>query len=250
VKISVITVCFNAVKTIEDTIVSVAEQKFHDIEHMVVDGASTDGTQEIVRKYSGTIAKWVSEPDNGIYDAMNKGVAMVTGDVVGFLNADDVYVDSGVLSKIAAVFEADDVHACYGDVVFVRDDLKTVVRYYRSNRFAPERLAYGWMPAHPTLFLKRDLLGLYGGFKTDYQIAADYELVARLFWKHGIKYKYIPEVLVKMRVGGVSTRGVKSNYILSKEIVRACRENSIRTNLLKVFLKYPLKFTELFRRPV
>ena len=246
-KISVVTVCFNAEKTIEDTIRSVLNQDFGGIEHIVIDGASTDGTKAVINKYESCIASSLSEPDEGIYDAMNKGIRLATGDVIGFLNADDIFADSGVLSRVASAFQESPVQACYGDVVFVRDDPDKIVRHYRSSRFTPERLAYGWMPAHPALYLKRELFQLYGGFKTDYRIAADYELVARLFWLHRISYRYLPEVLVKMRIGGVSTRGIKSNYILSKEIVRACGENGIRTNLLKVALKYPLKLAELFR---
>lgn len=249
-KISVITVCFNSVDTIEDAIRSVAAQKYSDVEYIVIDGASSDGTQRVVERCNAVVSKWVSEPDNGIYDAMNKGIALASGDVVGFLNADDLYAHPNVLSTVAKALAAKNVDACYGDVVFVRGDLRKVVRYYSSSRFAPERLAYGWMPAHPTLFLKRDIFRDYGCFKTDYRIAADYELVVRLFRRHRIGYHYIPDVLVKMRVGGVSTRGVKSNYILSREIVRACRENGVKTNLFKVLLKYPAKLMELVRRPL
>lgn len=248
-KITVVTVCFNAVKTIEDTIASVAAQSYANVEHIVVDGASTDGTQEILMKHNNTIAKWISGKDKGIYDAMNKGISLATGDVIGFLNADDVYAHPDVLSRVAQTMSADGIQACFGDVVFVRGDLQKVVRYYRSSRFSPKRLAYGWMPAHPTLFVKTEIIRDCGGFRTDYQIAADYELVTRLFWNRRVKYRYIPEVLVKMRVGGVSTQGFRSNYTLSKEIVRACRDNGIKTNLFKASLKYPLKVTELFRRP-
>jgi len=249
-KISVITVVFNGEKTISDTIESVSSQDYSNIEHIIVDGASTDGTTALIEKQKENISAFVSERDNGIYDAMNKGVKLATGDLVGFLNADDIYAHSTVLSRVADTFCKCNVDACYGDLVYVRDDLSTIVRYYRSNIFSPEMLAYGWMPAHPTLFIKRELFYKYGGFKTDYEIAADYEMVARLFWKHRIRYKYIPDVLVKMRMGGVSTSGVRSNYILSKEIVRACKENDIRTSLPKVLLKYPLKIMELFTRPV
>lgn len=248
-KITVITVCRNAIRTIEDAIRSVASQTYKNVEHIIVDGASTDGTQDVVRKHEKLLAKWISEPDRGIYDAMNKGVSMATGDVVGFLNADDVYAHSDVLSEVAGILSSEDVQACYGDVVFVGDDLETVVRYYRSKGFSPKKLAYGWMPAHPALYLRRELFETYGYFKTDYEIAADYELVARLFGATGIRYRYVPEVFVKMRMGGVSTRGIRSNYILNKEIVRACRENGIETNIFKVLMKVPLKMMELIVRP-
>ena len=248
-KISVVTVCWNAAATIEDTIRSVADQTYPDVEHIVIDGASTDSTTGIIRKFESNITKWVSEPDQGIYDAMNKGIALASGDVVGFLNADDIYAHPEILAKVAQVLRDESIQAVYGDVVFVRDDLQTVVRYYRSHRFTAGKLAWGWMPPHPSIFLRKHMFEKYGLFKTDYRIAADYELVTRLFAKHGVRCRYLPGVSVKMRIGGVSTRGVKSNYILSQEIVRACRENGIKTNLLKVSLKYALKVMELFMRP-
>ncbi len=248
-KISVVTVCRNTESTIEDTIRSVAGQTCRSVEHIIIDGASTDGTLDIVRKYESVVTKWVSEPDQGIYDAMNKGIALASGDVIGFLNADDIYAHPEVLSEVAQAFRDESIQAVYSDVVFVRDDLQTIVRYYRSHRFTAGKLAWGWMPPHPSIFLRKHMFEKYGLFKTDYRIAADYELVTRLFAKHRVRYRYLPGVSVKMRVGGVSTRSVKSNYILSQEIVRACRENGINTNLLKVSLKYPLKVMELFIRP-
>lgn len=248
-KLSVITVCRNAENTIEDTIRSLASQTYSNVEYVIVDGASTDKTTDIIRKYESVISKWVSEPDHGIYDAMNKGLAMVSGDVVGFLNADDVYAQPDILEVVARHLDSNEVDACFGDVVFVKDDLETIVRYYRSSGFAPEKLAYGWMPAHPALYLKKALYEKYGNFRTDYQIAADYELVVRLFGANRIRYSYVPEVFVKMRIGGVSTRSWKSNLVLNKEIVRGCRENGIRTSLFRVLLKFPLKLMELFVRP-
>ncbi len=248
-KISVVTVCRNTESTIEDTIRSVAGQTCRGVEHIIIDGASTDGTLDIVRKYESVVTKWVSEHDQGIYDAMNKGIALASGDVIGFLNADDVYARPEVLAEVVQALGDESIQAVYGDVVFVRDDLQTIVRYYRSNRFKVGKLAWGWMPPHPSIFLKKHMFEKYGLFKTDYRIAADYELVTRLFARHKVRYRYLPGVSVKMRVGGVSTRGVKSNYILSQEIVRACRENGISTNLLKVSLKYPFKVMELFIRP-
>jgi len=246
-KISIITVCHNAAGTIMDALHSVRKQSYHHIEHIVIDGASTDKTLDIIRECPST--RWTSEPDEGIYDAMNKGLTMASGDVIGFLNADDVYAHEDVLAHVAAIFEQEEIQACYADLVYVRDDLETVVRYYRSSQFTPDRLAYGWMPAHPTLFLRRELFDRYGEFKTDYKIAADFELCARLFCKYRITARYVPETWVKMRMGGVSTQGIKSNILLSREIVRACRENGIKTNLFKVCLKYPRKMLELITRP-
>jgi glycosyltransferase involved in cell wall biosynthesis len=246
-KISVITVAFNAEKTIGDTIHSVAAQAWDEVEHIVIDGASTDGTLGVILNNEDKITKWISEADHGLYDAMNKGIDLATGDVIGFLNADDIYANDNVLTRVGSVLRGG-IDGCYADVDFVRNDLRTVVRRYRSDRFHIGRLAYGWMPAHPSLFLRRELFERYGAFKLDYRIAADYELVVRFFYRFKIKAVYVPEVWVKMRLGGVSNRNLMSNYILSREIVRACRENGIQTNMFRVLLKYPLKMMEYVRR--
>jgi len=246
-RVSVITVAHNAAGTIEDAILSVGAQTYADVEHIVVDGASGDGTVDIIRRHQDRIARWISEPDEGIYDAMNKGIDLATGDVIGFLNADDVFASPGVLSRIAGVMEDSRLDGCYADVVYVRPDTGVVIRRYRSDRFSPDRLAYGWMPAHPALYLRREVFEQCGKFRTDYAIAADYELIARVFGKYRRKARYLPEVWVKMRPGGVSTRGLRSNWIISREIVRACRENGIPTNLFRVCLKYPMKMMEMFR---
>ena len=246
--ISVITVVYNAADTIADTLGSVASQTYSNIEYIVVDGGSSDGTLAVIEKYRDVITHFVSEPDAGIYDAMNKGIGLATGDVVGFLNADDIFADAGVLGRVALAMQNTSVQACFGDVVFVGDDMETAVRYYRSSGFSLGRLAYGWMPAHPSLYLRRDLFDRYGNFRTDYEIAADYELVARLFGKHRISYVYLPWVFVKMRLGGVSTKGLRNSFILNREIVRACEENLISTNMFKVLLKIPSKLSEFFIR--
>ncbi len=248
--ISVITVSFNAADTITDTIESVLSQSHDNIEYIVVDGASTDETKGIIESYSDDDVTWVSGPDDGIYDAMNKGISMATGAVVGFLNADDVFASNDVLSRVACAMESTSCQACYGDVVFVKNDLKTVTRYYSSKGFSPKKLAYGWMPAHPSLYLRRELFEQYGKFKTNYLIAADYELVVRLFAVHRINYRYISHVLVKMRVGGVSTKSLRNRLILNREIVRGCNENGIKTNLFKVLMKFPFKIMEMILRPL
>lgn len=175
---------------------------------------------------------------------------MATGDVVGILNADDYYVDAHVLQKVAAAFEEKNVHAVFADLVFVHpDNLDKVVRYYRADRFTPEMFAYGWMPPHPTFFIRREAYDEYGLFKTDYRIAADFELLARFLFRHKLSYYYLPEVIVKMRTGGVSTRNLKSNLILNREIIRACGENGINTNAFKVYSKYLNKVFQLVSRP-
>lgn len=248
-KLSIITAVLNAEETIKDTIESIASQSYTDVEHIVVDGASTDRTLEIIHRYQDHIT-WHSEPDHGIYDAMNKGVALATGDVIGFLNADDVYADGAVLERVAKEFANSDVDACYGDLVFVDPrNIKKIVRYYSCKHFSPAKIAGGWMPAHPSLFFRKSVYEKYGPFKEDYKIAGDYEFVARVFGKYQITSSYIPSILVKMRTGGMSTRSWKSNMILNNEMVRACRENGIKTNLIRIYLKYPIKLLELLKRP-
>lgn len=247
---SIITTVYNGAATIEDTILSVASQSYPDIEHIIIDGSSTDGTLSLIKKHGNKVAKFISEPDNGIYDAMNKGISIATGDIVGILNSDDVYYNNQCISTVVSEFQKQSVGSIFADLVYVcRDNLQKVVRYYSSANFSPRKFAFGWMPAHPTFFVRRKLYEKYGKFKTDYTIAADYELLVRFLAKHKITYSYVPEVLVKMRVGGTSTKSLKSNWILNKEIVRACAENGIKTNILKVLSKYPTKILQLIKKP-
>lgn len=248
-KVSIITACFNSVRTIAGALESVANQSYPQIEHIVVDGGSGDGTLDVVRAHGARIAKVLHGPDRGIYDALNKGVAATSGDVIGFLHSDDVYAGPGVIEEVARRMAAESLDALYGDVAFVRgDDFDRVVRVYSSRRFRPSRLAWGWMPAHPALFLSRKLFQQYGLFKIDYAIAGDFEFVARIFAKPTFRYAYLPRVLVKMRTGGVSTRGFRSTLTLNREVLRACRENGIPSNYLKILSKYPAKALEfLFR---
>ncbi|MDP2809656.1 MAG: glycosyltransferase family 2 protein, partial [Rhodocyclaceae bacterium] len=247
-KVSVITVCFNSAATIADTLRSVAEQTHADVEHIVVDGGSKDGTMEIIAGMPNRIARLVSEPDCGIYDAMNKGLALATGDIVGFLNADDVYAHDGVLAGMATIVQAEGLDILYGDVALFHPG-KTLrpFRRYRSESFSPARIAWGWMPAHPALFVMRRVFECAGYFKTDYRIAGDFEFVARLFGQGGLRYRHLPEVLVRMRAGGVSTAGWRNTVLLNREVLRACRENGIDTNIFKILSKYPLKLLEFVR---
>jgi hypothetical protein len=181
---------------------------------------------------------------------MNKGLRVATGAIIGILNSDDFYIDNQVLEKVAGVFIDKKVDAVYADLVYVNpDNLNKVVRYYRAANFTPDKFAYGWMPPHPTFFVRREIYEKYGLFKTDYKIAADYELLVRFIAKYRISCHYIPEVIVKMRTGGASTKSFKSNWILNKEIVRACAENGIKSNLFKVYLKYLTKVFQLVSKP-
>jgi glycosyltransferase involved in cell wall biosynthesis len=243
-KISVITVCFNSAATIGDTLRTVAEQTYSDVEHIIVDGGSHDETVRLAAAQLHSKGVIVSEADNGIYDAMNKGLRLATGDVIGFLNADDFYAGNWVLEQIAQSM-ASGIDAVFGDAEFVHPArLGIPVRRYRSARFHPSRLAWGWMPAHPTLYLRRELFERFGNFKSDYRIAGDFELVARMFHEGHLNYLYLPRVLVRMRTGGVSTGGFRNSLLLNREVLRACRENGISTNWPMLLSKYPAKLLE------
>ena len=245
-KISVITVCYNSHATIAGAIQSVVDQQLPEVEHIVIDGGSTDGTLAILERFRPHLAVLVSEPDNGIYDAMNKGLALATGDVVCFLNADDVYADATVLAEVAQQMCAHQLDALLADVGFFNaSDPTRMTRRYRSDRFSPEQLAWGWMPAHPGLFLTRDVVQRVGKFKTDYRIAGDYEYVVRTFHRKNLHYKHLPRILVNMQAGGVSNSSWRNRLLLNREVVRACNENGINTNLFKILVKYPFKLLEL-----
>ena len=246
-KISLLTVSFNSASTIKDTIESIRSQNYKDIEYIIVDGNSTDGTITILKSYDSFISKWISEPDKGIYDAMNKAIKMATGEVVGILNSDDFYANHQILAQVAKEFSDPSIDVVFGDLVFVdSQNLSKTVRKYSSAKWHPGKFAWGFMPAHPTVFIRRKYYDQFGLFKTDYKIAADYELLIRFLFVHQLRYKYLPITMVKMRRGGVSSRNLMSNVILNNEIIRGCRENGIRTNVVMVYLKYFRKLSELF----
>ena len=247
-KVSIITVVWNNKNTIKDAIDSVLNQTYKDIEYIIIDGASTDGTVEIVQSYGGKVSKFVSEPDKGLYNAMNKGVALSTGDVVGILNSDDFYIDEFVIEKVVKEFEEKNVDSVYADLVYVEPkNLNKTVRYYDSSKFNPSKFSYGWMPAHPTFFVKKDTYEKHGVFRTDLKIAADFDILIRFLLTHKISYSYMQEVLVKMRVGGVST-SFNSIWINNIETLRVCRDNGIKTNIFKILSKYPAKISGLLKK--
>ncbi len=247
-RVSIVTVCFNSAATLPATLASVASQTGADIEHIVIDGGSTDGTAAILESHRPQLAYVISEPDHGIYDAMNKGVRQAKGQIIAFLNADDVYAHEQVIAHVVQAMEREHLDALFGDVAFVSaDDPMRIRRRYSSARFTPTRIAWGWMPAHPALFLRREVFERVGPFRTDYRIAGDFEFVARAFWPGTLRYRHLPEVLVKMRTGGISTSGWQNTLLLNREVLRACRENGIPSNMLKILSKYPWKFPEFFR---
>ncbi|HEY3432245.1 MAG TPA: glycosyltransferase family 2 protein [Rhodocyclaceae bacterium] len=247
-KISVITVCYNSAKTMERALRSVSEQDYQHVEHIVIDGGSSDGSADILAAYRSRLAHLVCEPDHGIYDAMNKGLALARGEVICFLNADDYYASPKVLSQVARKMRGQKLDALIGDVGYFREKApQRIVRRYRSDRFTPERLAWGWMPAHPALFLSRKVVQRVGKFKTDYRIAGDFEFIIRAFHGHTLHYEHIPEILVHMQTGGASTGGWSSKVLLNREVLRACRENGLQTHMLKILSKYPAKLMEIMR---
>lgn len=227
-KISVVTAVFNNRETIGAAIDSALSQVDVEFELIVIDGGSTDGTLDVLRAYGDRLALLVSEPDRGMYDALNKGIQLATGDVVGFLHSDDLFADESVLTRIAAAFAVPDVGAVYGDLLYVSKDAPdVVVRYWKAGAFSQDRLGWGWMPPHPTFYVRRSIYQRLGVFDLRYRIAADYDTMLRFLGKGKIRADYIPEVLVKMRLGGASNRSFANIVRKSKEDYLALRRNDV-----------------------
>lgn len=229
-RFTIITATYNAARTLRETLASVASQSIT-VEHLLIDGGSTDDTLAIARRYGKHLAKVVSEPDQGMYDAMNKGIAMASGEVVGMLNADDRYAGPDVLEKVAGVFADPDVEACYGDLVYFRDGKdgkKRIVRYWKAGQYHSRRFYWGWMPPHPTFFVRRSVYERFGGFRLEFGTAADYELMLRFLLKHPIRVAYIPEVLVEMRVGGRSNASLGARLEAHRNDRLAWKVNGLR----------------------
>lgn len=236
-KISVITISFNSASTIRDTIESVLSQDYPDVEYIVVDGKSKDETVEILKSYGDKI-KWISEPDKGIYDAMSKGVKLATGDVVGIINSDDYYPDNQTLSRVAKAFENSAIEAVYGDLQYVDfSDSSKVVRNWKSGEYNKENFLKGWMPPHPTFFLKKSVYDKYGYYDATFKSAGDYELMLRMLYRHNIKAGYIPHVQMKMRVGGVSNVSLKNRIRANKEDRRAWKINDLKPRWYTLYAK-------------
>ena len=244
-KISLITVCKNSEGNITNCIESVLSQTYKNREYILVDGGSTDGTVEKIKKCDSRISKWISEEDDGIYDAMNKGINMSSGDVIGFLNSDDIYAAPSILESVAKNFEDNDIDSCYGDLVYVsKDDTNQVIRNWKSCEFNYKLFKNGWHPPHPTFFVKKNIYEKYGVFDTKYKIGADYALMLKFLIKHKISVKYIPEVLVKMRVGGNSNKNLFNILRANLECYRAWKENDLDISPLFIFKK---PFFKLFQ---
>ena len=243
-KISIITVCYNAEKTIESTINSVITQNYNEIEYIIVDGNSTDNTMNIVYKYRDQIDIIITEKDNGIYDAINKGIRLASGEIIGLLNSDDELFDITIISKIANVFNnSPKLDSIIGDIIFLNDNNK-IIRKYTSKNWTINKFSWGFMPPHPSFYCKKDLFHKYGFYNTKFKIAADFDLLVRFLNINKISFYYLPTSIVKMKLGGVSTKGFSSFLIINKEIYQVCKLNGIKTNYLKLLSKYFIKIFE------
>ncbi|MFC2127986.1 glycosyltransferase family 2 protein [Bacteroidota bacterium] len=241
-KISIITVCYNSAATIEKTIQSVAAQTYKNLEYIVVDGNSNDATLSIIKKYDSVITKWISEPDKGLYDAMNKGIALATGDIVGILNSDDTFATETVLEEVAHFHANNTIDASVGNIVQHNKQGK-ILRKYLAKNWLPEKLKIGFMPAHPAIFFKRELFENYGTYALDFKIGADYELITRFFLKNKISWRYSGITTTAMLIGGVS-----SYKLITKEIAKALNRNNIEFSYAKIFLRGLWKLGGLFNK--
>jgi glycosyltransferase len=246
-KISLITVTYQSASTLISTIDSVRSQNFSDFEYIVIDGGSTDATKEILKNNGDVVSYWISEPDRGVYDAMNKGIELASGDVIGFLHADDVLASPEVLMKVYDNYNKSSFHLLYGDLEYVSAyNISKVVRYWRSGTFRQPLLQRGWMPPHPTVYVSRDFFRKVGRYNLDYRISADYEWLLRAFSIASTRVKYLPEVMVRMRMGGVSNRSLKNIIIKSGEDLKALRQNRVG-GFRTLFWKNASKLTQFVR---
>ena len=246
-KISIITVCYNSAATIETTIQSVAAQTYKDIEYIVVDGNSKDATVAIIKKHEDIITKWVSEPDKGLYDAMNKGVALATGDIIGILNSDDTFYNNTVLEEVAKFHNSNNIDASVGNIVQHKENGK-VVRRYSAQDWHPEKLKIGFMPPHPSIFFKKKLFQQYGNYNLGFKIGADYELISRFFLKNNISWVYSGITTTAMLVGGLSSSGTSSYKLITKEIQKALQMNGITFTPYKIKMRFLWKIIGFLKK--
>ena len=247
-KLSIITATYNSERTLRDTMESILSQTFQDFEYIIVDGASKDATLDIIREYEPRFQgrmRYVSEPDKGIYDAMNKGFAMATGDVIGILNSDDFFTSDDVLQAVVDGFAGEYVDAVYADIHYVNtDDLTKCVRYYSSSVFRPWMMRFGMIPAHPSFYCRKAVYDQYGSFDTTYRIAADFEILLRLIFIHRIRTRYVKKDFVTMRLGGASTTGYGSWSLIMKEHLQIMKQHGVVTNRFLLSLRYIYKLFE------
>ena len=245
-KVSIITVTFNCEDTIEDTMLSVFSQNYKNIEYIIIDGGSTDNTMINVKKYNKNINHIISEKDQGMYDAINKGIKLSTGDIVHILNSDDVYADQNILSEVVDLFKKKNCEILLSKIIFFKKINQINHKQYFTREvgikfFSPNLLRFGFMPAHPGTFIKKNIYDKFGMYKINYQIASDYELFVRLLMKFKVPYLKYDKLTVKMREGGKSSKNIYSNYIITKEIIKVFKENNLYTNYLFLLLRLPIK---------
>ncbi len=249
-KVSIITVCYNSIQTLRQTIESVLSQNYPDIEYIIIDGDSTDGTVELIQNYGKRIAQFVSEKDQGIYDALNKGISRATGEVVGILHADDFYEHREVITQVAQALSNQPSDSLYGDLVYVNaKNPDQVIRFWRSGEYRQGVFRWGWMPPHPTFFVKKSVYDRYGAFNLRLKSAADYELMLRLLHCKQISTQYLPQVLVRMRVGGMSNRSLKNRLHSNREDQLAWKYNNLKAPLFLRWLKPFRKLSQYLLRP-
>lgn len=247
-KVTIITATYNSAATVRDTLASVAQQTYQPIEHIIIDGLSKDNTLDIVKEFPH-VARVVSEKDNGIYDAMNKGIQLATGEVVGILNSDDFYDNREVLAQVMAAFNDPFVDVVYGDLQYVKkNDVYVVVRNWKSGRYKRKYFYYGWMPPHPTFFVRRKIYEAVGLFNTDLRSAADYEMMLRILVRHNARASYVPRVLVKMRAGGISNASLKNRLRANREDRKAWRLNELKPYFFTTWLKPMRKIIQFITR--
>lgn len=246
-KISIITITYNSAKTIQRALESVQSQTYQDIEHVIVDGASKDGTRELIEAYAKkhTNVRWISEPDKGIYNALNKGIHLATGDVIGFVHSDDILYAPDSISHIAEAFAQQDIQVVYGDLQYVREG--KVTRRWRSNDFNPASLKYGWMCPHPTMYVRREVYQQVGDYDEWFSISADYDMILRIF-KSSFKTQYLPEVLVSMEVGGASNKNTRARLSKTQEDFIALRKNHVGAGIFTVACKQLRKVKQFLRK--
>ena len=246
-KISIITITYNSAQTVEQTLLSVINQTYPDIEYIVIDGLSQDNTMEIVGKYEDKISRIVSEKDKGLYDALNKGIALATGEIIGILHSDDFYTNNEVIQKYADLFQKTGCDAAYSDLNYVdRADTDKIIRKWKSGSYSPGAFVNGWMPPHPTFFVKKEVYHTFGIFNTSFHTAADYELMLRFVHKNKISLAYLPEYTVKMRIGGASNISFKSRIKANLEDRRAWRVNGLKPKFYTLYLKPLRKIFQFF----
>jgi glycosyltransferase involved in cell wall biosynthesis len=237
-KISIITATYNSAATLAGCISSVNDQTFQNIEHIIIDGGSTDHTLQIAKNIPNRVTKIISEPDNGIYDAMNKGIRLATGDIIGMLNSDDLYFDNLVLEKIAARFETKNVDCVHADLYYVnKDNVNQIVRYWKTCDYVEGAFKKGWHPAHPTFFVRKEVYEKYGMFNLDFRLGADFELMLRLFERYCITSSYLPEPIVRMRLGGATSKNIQNIIKQNIECFRAFKVNGIKVSSVYPFYR-------------